>query len=635
MIFYCFLDNEVKLEVRNQPSSGFMTKKKTMKSVFSFQGILSSDSDSNDESQLPVGHRIRPAGKPVTKPNPVVGLTNSGTKLCSDSEDDEEIKAAISSKECVEDSVLSTKRISESPEFAVRFSGGTGRNSSEMYDYTVLKNRESIASMTFDLDQLGEPLVESTRIHRRSSITYQQIVGLDKIPHNGDIDDTDKELQGIKLGADDEKGTGDQLEAIHEEDEKFVTAIEVLDETTSCETESKSSKELHMNDLNQNKHNKSVVKKASLKNILVFSDSSDSENDTVEVVDAYTQTDIVHILKEEDLQAENCYNQDTVVDEKQSTTNEMVFSKIKLKGTDESNSSKSNNSELLSQPNKDPVDGQYSNQLKGFPTIKPFDNETIEVYEVDTTTNPYKECTKINFPDGYNLDRNEKKTYLKTQDNEHDFYDTQTHIASSSCEIEKMYTDSTTGFFDKEDLNHEQMSIKERIEGGTEELKTLSENGFEEPDHECSNSDTSEYEVVDVGTQTDSVEDTEGFGLMSPVSINQGWSGREYTDTSDSSINGGMAFKEIKENSVHDAIDSVKHKTNREQFENEVETSSSDSCKSEYSSDQKKFQKTSSGKDVEISFAALSSQNQSLCEARHDHENKDAVKLDVTQQSWR
>lgn len=308
-----------------------------MKSAISFDNFLSSDSESNDEKQpqylvdnsrfgLELGSKQRKVGK--------IKKANAAVKLCSDSEDEESIKKE--STDYVNDTFHSCGKVSESPDcklpFAVRNGSHSGRQS-YMYDSTVVKNRESLASMTLDLEQLGEPLVESTRIHRRSSATFKQIMDYsgdgnkaeadDKMHScvkssknvNAEVDILDSGLKSLNLRGDVDneklKAIDDTVD-VRDEDEKFVTAVEILDETSIPNIDSVVK---GVTD-NERKCQDKKLKETTLQKALILSDSGESSDDIVEVVDVSTQTFdycINYSISDTLTKQQNVYDYPTVV----------------------------------------------------------------------------------------------------------------------------------------------------------------------------------------------------------------------------------------------------------------------------------------------------------------------------------
>ena len=303
----------IKAKLQESQPPNKHSAKKTAPVVKSFQDVLSSDSDnvlSDDEKKnvlkpLPTFARVnlkkRLAPKPVTK---------EVIKLCSDSEEEEDRKKTIDTD------MVDESGVPESPENAN--SRGYNRYS-DVYDYTVVKNRESLASMTLNLDYLGEPLVESTRIHRRSSAGYNDILknlsdsenslkdnSIDQLPHpnkntpNDYLCDT---LQGLQIG---NKIPDGEHEVQQANDTRYVTAVEKL---LSCDSSSQSCGDsLTSNSSNPNsslnsqkstdkqkkpkkkKKNVSKSKITPAKFSIVIA-SSDSEDEMVEVVDRAIQTE--------------------------------------------------------------------------------------------------------------------------------------------------------------------------------------------------------------------------------------------------------------------------------------------------------------------------------------------------------
>ncbi|XP_052797192.1 germ cell nuclear acidic protein-like isoform X2 [Mya arenaria] len=289
----------------------------------SFNDILSSDSDelvSDEEKEnvlkpLPKFSKIKLTGKQL-KPKPAKA-GKSVLKLCSDSEEEEVEKKTDKSPEKYEVEILEETDIPESPE-----NNGRSRTS-DLYDYTIIKNRESIASMTFNFDNLGEPLVESTRIHRRSSPGFKELVDNLSSSTNSSNNDSNLTLSdcGVKANVPDAinvsvelcetfndiklKRKDYNLDSSNEdciEDTRYMTAVEILDAGDShlrqTETNKYCAEEEKVNVLSYEKTNSlgkgcdtNILDKVAPVKLNIILDSSDSEEEMVEIVDVAVQTE--------------------------------------------------------------------------------------------------------------------------------------------------------------------------------------------------------------------------------------------------------------------------------------------------------------------------------------------------------
>ena len=512
----------------------------TTKPSLAFRGILSSDSDSDFENKPPPRRNIL-NGKPTkltdikAKQEPI----KTTIKLCSDSDDDDDRGSIKDPDYCVEDSMTAvTGKVSESPDFKIPGSLGSNSGRSSMcidagYNYTVVKNRESIASMTFDLDQLGEPLVESTRIHRRSSASFKQIfekldeedcvknaedtlqsTGILREKINNDIEGIDKVLKGLELKSHYDRGkeTTEAKNALHDENEMYVTAMEILDMTSSS-TGSEETNRKKVKDSKSKKSSKS--KKASTKQILILADSEseDEIDDMIEVVDAGTQTVDVG-CKTEGLSELKVYGQETVLDDcDESTKGEDMAYEQDTEVIGEDSAIKqaivnlANNPEIeLGQINKNAsVDCQSH--------VNDFDENTeIGLVNGKSFEAAYKDDTNILDPELYTKYKNDTANNIEHQNK------------VDKNEI-KAYNEDTLEVSDDESLNYGQITLNGNSGNSCKRESNdldnenagdgVNDRNSDECDEKCvsestdnsTSSDESEYEVLDVATQTEPSED--------------------------------------------------------------------------------------------------------------------------------
>ncbi|KAH3842174.1 hypothetical protein DPMN_115669 [Dreissena polymorpha] len=299
----------------------------------SLQSVISSDSEDEDfnENKENISNNVKTNAKKTlakkSKPSVQTSVKKAMLKLCSDSEDEGEVfnkqsrpsdKTAADTRKSVEAS-----KVLESPEKVYSASKCSDRLSDE-YDYAVVKNRVSLASMTLNLDNLGDPLIESTRIHRRSSATYNQIM---KCLEDSDIKEVEETVGSVEdsflisskaniSGVESkdtelEKDYSKDDENMCTEDTKYITALEMPDETVYTKPNVKLEKIAPKTKLS--KANAKPVKLKPAK-FTLLSDSSESEDELIEVVDAETQTmDIQDCFLGSWSKNVNVYSEQTVV----------------------------------------------------------------------------------------------------------------------------------------------------------------------------------------------------------------------------------------------------------------------------------------------------------------------------------
>jgi hypothetical protein len=292
-----------------------------------FQVFASSDSDSSF-TDVP-----KQKGKPVK--------AKAVLQVCSDSDDDFAVTSNTKnhfaktdyterdSDACIKESFVDSgdgKNLSDGiqiPKFEPILNIGPKRESSLDYDDTVVKNRVSLASCTLDLDSLGEPLVESTRIHRRSSITYKNLIEeLGSSPEdNNDVNGTKKFGKGSMKKIDEMLDLEESV--CNETNQLYITAIESVDDTLNSSESSPSSDKL-VNELRENgknKINKKNADRTGKSKITMNLDSSES-GEEIEVVDIATQTDEVLTYDDECIEEGKetekiihfVYKEETIVD---------------------------------------------------------------------------------------------------------------------------------------------------------------------------------------------------------------------------------------------------------------------------------------------------------------------------------
>ncbi|XP_060566921.1 dentin sialophosphoprotein-like [Ruditapes philippinarum] len=292
-----------------------------------FQVFASSDSDSSF-TDVP-----KQKGKPVK--------AKAVLQVCSDSDDDFAVTSNTKnhfaktdyterdSDACIKESFVDScvgNNLSDGiqiPKFEPILNIGPKRESSLDYDDTVVKNRVSLASCTLDLDSLGEPLVESTRIHRRSSITYKNLIEeLGSSPEdNNDVNGTKKFGKGSMKKIDEMLDLEESV--CNETNQLYITAIESVDDTLNSSESSPSSDKL-VNELRENgknKINKKNADRSGKSKITMNLDSSES-GEEIEVVDTATQTDEVLTYDDECIEEGketekliHCvYKEETIVD---------------------------------------------------------------------------------------------------------------------------------------------------------------------------------------------------------------------------------------------------------------------------------------------------------------------------------
>lgn len=667
-------------------TNGFETsgQHKPLKSSFNFNGILSSDSDSDFENKPPFNNFVCNGKTNQKKVKPV----KATIKLCSDSEDDDEKERCVDSKYCVDDSMRVSRKVSESPELTIPGipASCNGRPSVESYNYTVVKNRESVASMTIDLDQLGEPLVESTRIHRRSSASFKQIFGkineLDDIENadntlpssedlKNDIEGLDINMRGLKIKTKGVKGkrVGEDLDVIHDENELYVTAVEMLDVTaTTNENENTEDFKADKFQASGRKKKQSTVKskKTATKNILIVSDNGDSEDeivDIIEVVDAGTQT--------EDVESEHCaitgckekletmYDHETVLESisddkiegivyEQKT--EVISEKdevgkdtsVLIEHSDSINyESEDIENEKLSEINncnehtdisvkENSVEEVYADSTNISYTIadKQYQNQTRnnEISEIREGNNLYNDETRVSV-DNVLLIKDYVQRTLVTNEVEHDL----TEIDGYSDDVSSKATEQC--MIDEDASEPESMELQS------------DQNEADKNEDQCyindnSSSELSEFEVVDVGTQTEAsrdqdidLDDTDKADESNDVSktkeADDSQSGKSETDPKEEKCRKkAIQFKRDNNSVQSDSFgegnavsDDEPDQDNTSSSSGEVENDSQDSTDEE------------PNKAVEVSFAFIAKEGKK--KNKFNTENSQVSTAVSTEQSWR
>ena len=152
-----------------------------------FEGFLSSDSDTSFTTVPENFNKSDQRAKVI--------------QLCSDSDSEKDrkdkedtyISCIGESNLCISDSDCDNQASSDSrgvKSYIRTF------NSND-YDESILRNRVSVTSMSIDVDSIGEPLVESTRIHRRSSMTFKQLM-TSPVEEQGGVPDLGRPCQSHK-----------------------------------------------------------------------------------------------------------------------------------------------------------------------------------------------------------------------------------------------------------------------------------------------------------------------------------------------------------------------------------------------------------------------------------------------------
>lgn len=288
----------------------------------SFQISLSSDSESSSTGEV----------QQSKQGNPKAVL-----QICSDSDDDflSPAKAKNNSNACIKESILESVSGTDLQESEPVLNIKHKLNSDIDWTDTVVKNRDSLASFTIDLDNLGEPLVESTRIHRRSSVTYKQVFDCSdtsREDENGSYELTGMENNG-KCDKEHLRKSIEKLSFLTSicEETKYVTAIETVEDTlnssasqTNGEEPKISSDEKLCQNFRFGKTNgwhekeEKTDTECFLKKQRGFNTSD--LNEEIEVIDAETQTDdydgddIYSVKKESNKKVHKAYKEITVVD---------------------------------------------------------------------------------------------------------------------------------------------------------------------------------------------------------------------------------------------------------------------------------------------------------------------------------
>lgn len=489
---------------------------------------------------LELGSKQSKAGK--------IKKANAAVKLCSDSEDEEGPKKE--STDYVNDTIPSCGKMSESPDcilpLAVRNGSHSGRQS-YMYDSTVVKNRESLASMTLDLEQLGEPLVESTRIHRRSSATFKQIMDYsgdgkkaeadDKMQSqiqssknvNADVGILDNCLKSLNLRSDgdiEEPEAIDDTVDVRHEDEKFVTAVEILDETSVPNTDNMVK---GVTDIERKCQGKKL-KETTLQKALMLSDSGESSDDIVEVVDVSTQTSdccINYSISDTLAKQQNVYDYPTVVVENGERLSKENVYEDKTDIVSDCNQEFEIESSKSGLAVKFQEEGTKEKQFAGHSVTHDKGycaddwRTPTEIDNVEYQDPIYKDKTELSEAvvneEESDTEEEKEEGCVLSEDKKRNCNgygnDTDSVSVDSENDVHLPYGDDTDVGNSSEPQIRYKQSTSVQSESETSNVSYSFDNALE--------SDESVYEVVDVSTQTDHIEDDSNKADISEISLSK------------------------------------------------------------------------------------------------------------------
>lgn len=386
----------------------------------SFGALLSSDSE--EEKNVAISNT-----KTVDNPTAV---------LCSDSDDDNsqpKNRKINDTVTCVGESYIAPPLKSLS-------------QLSDSYNNSIIQKRVSIASCTLDIDDLGEPLVESTRIHRRSSVTYRQIVE--------EIDESDVSYEHVN----------DSVLVCDET--KFVTAIENFESLKL--SPDLPSKPGHLSDSDGSIKEMNTENNAGHENMATGHDlHGNISYEEVEVVDIGIQTDDAANLDDGMFtsatirKTSNIYGQETVLDDTRFREEPPTINSLYREKTVDD----------IADVNRNETDSYSENT------------------EVVSNINNYLGMTENSIKEVDNKDKGIYKDETEISDDLHAFNE---------------LTDDGIGNVKRDIYQEDTVGVSSSLPGGLIDSLEDSNQSNDEIFHDVENlSEASEYEVNDVGTQTD------------------------------------------------------------------------------------------------------------------------------------
>ncbi|XP_053400527.1 dentin sialophosphoprotein-like [Mercenaria mercenaria] len=605
---------------KQSDKSGTLAKQTLLQTkAQSFKVLLSSDSDSSFTD--------------IPKQKVKTGNGKAVLQVCSDSDDDLAHTgiANNNSNACIKESFVDAVEgiyVPENmscPKFEPILDVKPKRESDIDYNDTVVKNRVSLASCTLDLDNLGEPLVESTRIHRRSSITYKRIIeDLDSSAEDCKVVENTNTFRREKLA--------DEMmdhEASVCDETNYVTATEIVDDTLNSSQSNHSNgkfgdrapiKEMRKkpDNLREEKKNDNHICKIRSP---IHSDKSESEEE-VEVMDTATQTDEVVIADidsleqtgESDKKVHRAYKEETILD----TQGKLLDFYNRYRTTDMYDEDTVQDSHAIAESRSlqqvsDAL--ELSNSEKEQLGVSLYTNITVIEDKLASTTI----STHVH---DYSKETvgHESKSFSKTDvfnnttglDNNTAVYDQETNITDSGHNHFEAYVPLVGVNEDLQETNNGVENVHEEITDG-EINSTESETKSE--------AEESIYEVNDAGTQTEEL-----------YKVERASADEEQKESDQSNVEAGSSEDELKEKEQNECsgndesvskneADFIRKKKMMEDISDESDTSERSrediSARTSDSSD--------SSDAISASFAKLAEKSR----------NKKQKKVDVTDQSWR
>ncbi|KAL4230378.1 hypothetical protein ACF0H5_010760 [Mactra antiquata] len=539
--------NRLKLKKKSKPAANAdktkgnssLKLKNTITKPSGFSALLSSDDD--EEEKLTVNKAVKTLS------------TDFKQVLCSDSDDEKVIpqnNKVDCTVSCIYDSFIEpgeSRKLSHGP-------------SLPDYNDTIIQKRVSIASCTLDLDNFGEPLVESTRIFRRSNVKdrliFEQIEESDSFNESNDVEKV----------TDDKTKIGEILEDKDMDNSRYVTAIENLESLKLSPEPSEDIKLTGDLDINGDVFEPEREDGPNEHEIDINLDKSCIE---VEVVDIGIQTDTVHDVDgRSPLAIEkmvDVYTEDTVTDNNFKLSNDIYTEETidnEIVCECGKNDPFTGNTEIEHDIDDHLDDTEYSfevNKERDVYNDNTKRNESKQVYEEFTidgsiVKNIYVDATRADNGDGHKaevlvgINDDNVRDFCKARTGNasievnHDVYEDDTNVdidnvyANNDDDV-VVYEEKTVDIYeddtnvdhngDNDDVYEEKtVENSDSCQGRCDDLsdfiidttgchvKKFDNNIIETlPESDTntdSESDVSEYEVNDIGTQTEeNIEDTQ------------------------------------------------------------------------------------------------------------------------------
>lgn len=487
------------------------------------------------------------------------------------------------------------------------------RESSLDYNDTVIKNRVSLSSCTLDLDNFGDPLVESTRIHRRSSITYKQLIEeFESSPESNDIKFIRGSLKKVDEMLDKEQSVCDETNCM------YITAIESVDDTLNSSESNLSFEKAESNPTCAEPVKRCKALGKNMENVDndVYVDQpktameSDSESgEEIEVVDTATQTDEVstsgdedeEIGKETEKLIHRAYKEETIVDKQ----GKLYDFDNKYRDTGDLYDEDTVNDSHVNVGKQSNHELENSNPENGTPDL--YSGDTID--QLGNTLASTTISTSI-----HNYSKETVAQESKSLSEADAFSEGTASINNKDQCDQDISIEEENEFLQKENIEIRSNQRKEYEQVSEDEVVNIEEAELD--------AEASIYEVTDVGTQTEDLPEEE-----ERLDIN-----REPIQKDFNSSVGGVKQNEENDCSIDDININNDQEDELKENTNLVEDISDESDTSERSQEEK-F--TNMSESSESSDAASASFANIAKKSGSKKVQKNCPKTDVTNQSWR